>query len=199
MPPAPTGEVVIHAREKQTLAEERASQKCHMELRKEAPRQRQLERWFGELLATIDRLVDIYTKLVPQLIGDSEIQGGLRIMRSIAVRMRDRLSPIAEQYHEDNIWGQRRAHALADTLFPQDDELPGSYEALETLQGLHTYLSYIRAALTGMMPTSQALWDRECIYCIEACLVDLRRMEAWVLHQLKVRAPQSLLVPVPLS
>lgn len=167
-----------------------------MDLTKQPPRQRQLERWLGELVATLDRLVEIYTQLVPQLIGDSEIQYGLHIMRQIAVRMRDRMFPIAERYHEDKDWGQRRAHILADALFPQDDELPSSYEALETLQGLHTYLSYIRGSLTGMTPASQALWDRECVHCIEACMVDLKRMEAWVLNQMKVKAPQSLLVPV---
>lgn len=189
---------MIHAREKQASAEEHASRKHHADFTKQPRRQRQLERWLGELIATLGRLVEIFTQLVPQLIGDSEIQDGLRLMRRIAVRMRDRLFPIAERYHEDKDWGQRRAHVLADTLFPRDDELPGSYKALEALQGLHTYLSYIRGALTGMTPTSQALWDRECVDCVEESLSDLGKVEAWVLHQMKVRAPQTLLVPTPL-
>ncbi|USP72798.1 ATPase [Curvularia clavata] len=76
VPPVPAGEVVIHAREKQTSAEERSYQKRHVELDKEVPRQRQLERWLGEFVAAINRFVDIYTQLVPRLIHENEIQAG---------------------------------------------------------------------------------------------------------------------------
>lgn len=120
-------------------------------------------------------------------------------MVRIATRVRERIKPIAEKYHEDKDRGQRRADALADLLFQHDGSVDGTYEMLETMQGLHMYLAYIRGSLRGMYPASQALWDKDCIGAVTEATEDVAKMEEWCLQQMQFRSPQTLLVPLPLK
>lgn len=64
-------------------------------------------------------------------------------MVRIAGRNVECIKSMAKEYHEDRDRGQKRADALADLLFKHDDSVDGTYQMLETMQGLHIYLAYI--------------------------------------------------------
>jgi ferredoxin-nitrate reductase len=114
--------------------------------------------------------------------------------------MYERIQPMAARYEDDKDWGDRRAHMLARTLFFMDEpaeQMETSYLVLETLQSLHVFLSYIKGSLRGLKPAAQALWDKELIACVLESMGEVERMEEWALQQMQVKAPQSLIVPVP--
>jgi ferredoxin-nitrate reductase len=160
-------------------------------------RQRQLELWLGETYETTVQLLSIYETLIPSLIHDLEVEAGLRVLHRIADEMRAALEPAVQRYGENKQRGRHRAHVLRDALFPGEEETErGAYEVLETLQGLAVYLAHIRGSVTALQPAAQALWDEGFVEGVGTALKCLGRMESWVGHQVKVRSPQTLLVPV---
>jgi hypothetical protein len=159
-------------------------------------RQRHLELWLGETYETTVQLLSIYSTLIPRLIHDLEVEAGLRILHRIAEEMRSALEPHVQTYGENKQRGHHRAHILREALFPREDEPRSAYEVLETLQGLAVYLAHIRVSVTALMPAAQALWDEGFVAAVGVAQGCLGRMESWVLHQIKVRSPQTLLVPV---
>lgn len=197
--PSTDGEVKIHAREQQSAAIETASKKHTKAQGTKTTRERGLETWLGELDCAIDRLLDLFKGLIPKTDRDPDAQNGLRIMVRIAGRVAECIKPMAKKYSEDRNRGQKRADALADLIFQHDDSVDGTYEMLETMQGLHTYLAYIRGSLRGMYPASQALWDKDCISAVTEATEDVAKMEEWCLQQMQFRSPQTLLVPLPLK
>jgi ferredoxin-nitrate reductase len=215
--PSTDGEVKIHAKERQSEAEAKASKKAAnpMDIGRGEPRRRGMERWISEIEECKSQtriahtrsfntgstvLLEIIDRILSKTESYSDIQNGLRIIREIAARFRDRVKPLAEKYEDDQEWGQRRARTLVDTLFfTEKDKIEGSYLLLETLNGLQTYLSYIRGGLRGMWPAAQALWDQDLCDCVQEGFKDVAKMEEWCLQQLQIQAPQSLVVPVPVN
>ena len=106
------------------------------------------------------------------------------------------LQPYVQKYGENKQRGRHRAHVLRDALFPGDDCRRSPYEVLETLQGLAVYLAHIRGSVTALLPAAQALWDEGFVEAVATAQTCLGRMESWVAQQVKVRSPQTLLVPV---
>lgn len=199
LPTASNGEVTIHAREKQSAALATAAAKHTKPQGSQTTRSRGLETWLGELDCALDRLTSLFQSLLPKTDRDPDAQNGLRIMLRIATRVGERIKPIAQRYNEDRQSGQKRADALADLLFKHEEGVDGTYEMLETMQGLHMYLAYIRGSLRGMYPASQALWDRECVEAVTEAAEDVAKMEEWCLQQMQFRSPQTLLVPLPVK
>ncbi|KAK1979241.1 nitrate reductase [Colletotrichum cereale] len=158
-------------------------------------RKRYLETWLGETYESIKQLSDIYTNLLPDLINDLEIEGGVRVMRRITEEVRDRLSVEVDKFGEDVSLGSRKATVLREAIFPPIDTQRSPYEIMETLQGLHIYLSHIEGGLNALIPVSQACWDQEFFEAVQFGQTSVLRMQAWVNQHIKVRAPQSLLVP----
>lgn len=197
--PSTDGEVKIHAHEQQSAAIKTAEKKHTKAQGSQTARERGLENWLGELDCAIVRLIDIYNSLIPKCDRDPDAQNGLRIMVRIGTRVSDRMRPMAKKYHEDKHRGQKRADALADLLFKHDASVDATYEMLETMQGLHMYLAYIRGSLRGMYPASQALWDKDFISAVTDAAEDVTKMEEWCLQQIQFRSPQTLLVPLPLK
>lgn len=197
--PSTDGEVKIHAREKQSDALATAAAKHTKAQGTQTTRERGLETWLGELDCAIDRLIDLMKGLLPKTDRDPDAQNGLRIMVRIAERVAASIKPIAQKYHENRQFGQKRADALADLLFKHEEGVDGTYEMLETMQGLHTYLAYMRGSLRGMYPASQALWDKDCVQAVTEASSDVAKMEEWCLQQMQFRSPQTLLVPLPLK
>jgi ferredoxin-nitrate reductase len=199
--PSADGEVKIHAREQQSAAVERATQKPNsMDIGSDQPRRRGLERWLGELEQCSLLLIKIYDDIISKANRDPDIQNGLRVLQRIANIMCERIKPMAEKYSDDKDWGERRAHVFAKTLFfgeEHNGQMDHSYLVLETLQSLHVFLSYMKGSLRGMRPAAQALWDKDLIECVEVSTEDVRRMEEWALQQMQIKAPQTLVVPVP--
>ncbi|KAK2017120.1 ADC-like protein [Colletotrichum eremochloae] len=133
-------------------------------------RKRHLETWLGETYESIKKLSDIYTNLLPDLIKDLQIEGDIQ-------------------------QGSRKAKALRETIFPPMNTQRSPYEIIETLQSLHIYLSHIDGGLNALIPVSQACWDQEFFEAVQFGQTGMLRMQAWVNQQIKVRAPQCLLVP----
>jgi anaerobic selenocysteine-containing dehydrogenase len=198
--PSTDGEVKIHAKEQQSAAQAKAEKKAEpMDIGKVGPRRRGIERWIGELEQCSIYLLEIFDQILEKTKAYSDIQNGLDAIYHIAVRFKDRLKPLADKYEDDKDWGTRRAHKLAHTLFFNEEDIQGSYLMLETLQGLHVYLSYMRGGLRGLWPAAQALWDKDLCDCVQEGFEDVGKMEEWCLQQLQVRAPQALVVPVPVD
>ncbi|KAK1579680.1 uncharacterized protein LY79DRAFT_693683 [Colletotrichum navitas] len=188
----------IKLREKPYLPEPQsaAEQSCStngvdfMAMNDSLKRKRQLETWLGETYESIKQLFDIYTNLLPNLISDLEIEGGFRVMRRITEEVNDRLSVEVDKFGEDVRQGSREAMVLREAIFPPINTQKSPYEIMETLQGLHIYLSF-----NALIPVSQACWDKELLEAVQFGQTSTIRMQAWVNQQVKVRAPQSLLVP----
>ncbi|SPQ25718.1 ce7303bf-9278-48e3-8345-00a1e71a899c [Thermothielavioides terrestris] len=173
-----------------------------------AGRERQLEHWLGETYETAAQLEQIYTTLLPSLIDDLEVEAGLRVLRRIGEDMRAALAPHARRHGydvEDRLRSgssrRRAAQALRDALFPPDRESETTarrspLEVLRALQALAVYLAHIEVGLTALLPAAQALWDEAFVEAVIKAQGCLDRMQGWVRHQVKVRSPQTLVVPV---
>ncbi|TID07278.1 Nitrate reductase [Colletotrichum higginsianum] len=162
-------------------------------------RKRHLESWLGETYEGIKQLSEIYTDLLPDLIHDVEIEGGIRVMRRIAEDVERKLGGQVDKFGEDVRRGSRKAATLREALFPavgDDAAHRGPYEVMEALQGLHIYLSHIEGGLNALIPVSQACWDAEFFDAVKFGQESMHRMQSWANQQIKVRAPQTLLVPM---
>ena len=109
--------------------------------------------------------------------------------------MRSSLEREVAKLGEDRPRGQRRAHVLREALFPPRDAPHTPFTVLETLQGLWVYLANIQGGVAALVPVSQALWDAQFQDAVAEAQETLGRMQAWVSQQMKVRSPQTLLVP----
>jgi ferredoxin-nitrate reductase len=199
--PSTDGEVKIHAKEQQTAAVQAAAEKPEtMDIVSGQSRRRGLERWLGELEQCSLLLLDIFKDIISKADRDPDVQNGLRVLLRIADIMYNRIKAMADKYKDDKNWGERRAHFLAKSLFFNEEnkgQMDQSYLVLETLLSLNMFLNYIKGSLRGMRPAAQALWDQELIDCVQTSTDDVSRMEEWALQQMQIKAPQSLVVPVP--
>ncbi|KAL0934813.1 periplasmic nitrate [Colletotrichum truncatum] len=158
-------------------------------------RKRLLETWLGETFESIKQLSEIYSTLLPDLCHDLEIEGGVLVLQRIAKRVETVLGEQVDKLGEDVCAGSKKAESLRSSLFPPVDTRRSPYEIMETLQGLHIYLSHIEGGLTALLPVSQATWDEEFYKAVQFAQAGMHRMQSWVAQQMQVRAPQTLLVP----
>lgn len=158
-------------------------------------RVRWLEMWLGATHESLEMLRQIYDKLIPQLVHDLEIQAGLGVMRRITADIIAKLEPIVHRYHESRIYGRGVCERLRKALFPMEDNKDNSYETLIVLQSLEMFLTYIDGHLTALSPASQALWDQEFVDAVSFAAQHIQRQKAWVTTHIKVKSPQTLLVP----
>lgn len=185
--------------EQQSAAVERASRKDAASTVSQndlTQRQRQMELWLGETYETTVQLLQIYGELIPKLIHDQEVEAGVRVLHNIAERMRARLEPHVQRLGENKQRGYHRAHVLREALFPPENSPQSTYEVLETLQGLAVYLAHIASSLAALQPVALAMWDKEFSEAVEYGQQCLHRMRAWTKQQIRVRSPQTLLVPI---
>ena len=83
-------------------------------------------------------------------------------------------------------------------MFPKGATRNDPCEALSALQSLQLFVSYVEGHLVALSPASQALWDDGFIRAVDFCTKQLNRQKAWIMQQIKVRGPQTLLVPIAL-
>ena len=192
-----SGNVLIHAKEQQTPAirkVERQKADAHA-VADASPRERHLEFHMGATYESINVLVEICDRLVPQLTHDLEITAGVKNLRRITERVRAAMAPQVGKYGENREFGRGVSVALRDALFPVSGKGAGAYEALVTLQGLYMYLSHLESHFTALTPASQALWDKDFADAVAFAQTQIGRQQAWVNVQIKTRSPQTLLVP----
>ncbi|KAL4964214.1 molybdopterin oxidoreductase family protein [Aspergillus stella-maris] len=158
---------------------------------------RWLEMWLGATHEALLMLRDIYSNIIPRLVHDMEIQAGLETLKQITHDSISKLDPIVERYHESRKYGRRVCERLRKALFPMEDnpECSNAYETLIVLQSLQMFLGYIEGHLTALTPASQALWDKEFSEAVTFAQDNIGRQKAWASQHVKVKSPQTLLVP----
>lgn len=157
---------------------------------------RRLELWLGATHQALEVLNNVYMDLIPRLVHDLEVYSGLEVMRRITLDILRKLNPVISRYHESRQYGRKVATSLKDSLFPVVEEGSDAYEALVALQALDVFLTYIEGHLTALSPASQALWDLEFVEAVKFSQQGIQRQKAWVTQHIKVKSPQTLLVPV---
>ncbi|EEP79995.1 conserved hypothetical protein [Uncinocarpus reesii 1704] len=192
------GVVKIHARENHTSTVRHAEDvKREAVGRKPASGNvRRLELWLGATHDTLEGLATIYNDLIPKLVHDMEIHAGLRVMNRITHDMLDALTPHMDKYHESHQYGHPAARHLRETTFADWSESLDPLEALNALVHLRMYMSYIEGHLIALGPASQAIWDKPFNEAVLFAQKELGRQQAWVAQHIKVKSPQTLLVPM---
>lgn len=160
------------------------------------PRVRRLELWLGATIEALDMLVDVYDHLVPRLIHDFDVHSGLLVMHRITTDIIKQLKPQVDKYHESQQFGRSVAQRLRDTIFPSEIRHGDPYEALAALQSLQLFLTYIDDHLVALLPASEAIWDTEFVEAVMFAQASIARQKAWAAQHIKVKSPQTLLVPL---
>ena len=192
-----SGNVVIHAKEQQTPAIHKVEQQkpnAH-DIDDNSPRERHLEFHMGATYESINVLLEICDRLLPQLTHDLEISAGVKRLRAMTEKVREVMEPEVVKYGENKEFGQGVSTALRDAVFPKAGRGAGAYESLIALQGLYMYLSHLESHLTALTPASQALWDKDFVEAVAFAQTQIGRQQTWVNLQIKTRSPQTLLVP----
>ncbi|KAK2738987.1 hypothetical protein FQN55_009643 [Onygenales sp. PD_40] len=202
-----------HAKEEQTAAIKRVEARKGGPEAKPSPvetpkqeRVRRLELWMGATHESLEMLLEIYDHLIPRLVHDLEVQAGLEAMHSIATEILQTFQPMVDKYHESRQYGRAVALRLRGAIFPRVDEREPAalsdggrhdpYEALAALQGLDVFLTYIEGHLTALTPASMALWDGDFVNAVAFAQEGIQRQKAWATQHVRVKAPQTLLVPM---
>lgn len=158
-------------------------------------RVRRLELWMGATYESVEILLDIYNRLIPKLVHDLEVQAGLEVMKRITTEILDKFTPLMDKYHGSLQYGRKVAERLRTALFTDAENSSDLYEALAALQSLQLFMTYIEGHLIALSPSSQALWDSEFIGAVDFAQSSMARQLSWVRQHIKVKAPQTLLVP----
>jgi ferredoxin-nitrate reductase len=202
-----SGEVKIHVKTGQisALAKVKEAKPDAAKFNTEdSPPIRHLEFFIAATAEGIKVLIEIYDKLLERFEGDGECKGGIRTLREIAVSMERKWTPIAEKYpipnrlphqEDSNHPSESVSGHLRDSLFSHALNGTSPYEILVALQGLWMYLAHLESHFVALTPTAGALWSGAVTSAVEFGVVQVGRMKAWVGQQVKVRAPQTLLVP----
>ena len=103
------------------------------------------------------------------------------------------------KYRAKGEFGHEISATLKDKLFPADEVggFSGSeaYDTLVALEGFYVFIGHVDAHLITLTPTVQATWDKAFMSAVEFGSTQIERMQAWTKQQLRVRGPQTLLVP----
>ncbi|KAL9945387.1 hypothetical protein ACHAO5_004972, partial [Verticillium nonalfalfae] len=172
----------MNVSEPQSVAEVEASNKSAPTSMtdEESMRKRQTEEWLGEAYESIKPLSEIYGYLIPDsdLVHDTEIEAGLRVLRRVAECMRRRFETYILELGEDSQRGSKKAKKLRDALLTSRDPQRSPHEVMDTLQALHVWLAHIDGGLTALVPVSQAMWYQGFYDAVVKGKRSLSRMQA---------------------
>lgn len=189
------GEVKIHEQQSVSVSFVEKEKANAVDVADKTKHERHLPYWLGSTFESIEVLIDIYKRVLPQLMTDKELHASIETLRGIAEAMVYQLKPYVEKYGENKKYGRKVSEALKDVLFPERDASLGSYETLATLQALKMWYAHIDGHLLALQPTSKASWDKGFIDAVAYCQHQIGRLTAWADEHLKVKSPQTLLVP----
>lgn len=181
----------VETRKRQTTVSEQAQNS-----QSGPPRVRRLELWLGATLEALDMLVGVYDHLLPRLIHDFDVHSGLLVMHRITTEIIQKFKRVIDRYHESQQYGRSVAQRLRDAIFPREIRHGDPYEALAALQSLQLFLTYIEDHLVALLPASQAIWDTEFVEAVTFAQGGIGRQKAWAAQHIKVKSPQTLLVPM---
>lgn len=191
------GNVKIHAREVHTAAirsVEKNKANAH-DLTQEKDRKRYLESWLVTTHEAVIALLDLYDKRLPSLISDLGILVGLKKLSMLTRRIEQRLESYMHKFEVAVPQRLNISISLCDALFFAPKEGPAAYQTLMLLQSLEVYLSHLSGLLTVLLSASAAMWDDQFIAAVKFSNTQVQRQSSWVKHELKVKSPQTLVVP----
>jgi hypothetical protein len=135
-----------------------------------------------QLLANeIVSLINLYSQL-RQDESNYEMREGMLVCQDITRGIQSTLQPIFSRYNVNHQDDQNR-----------HDVPEGG--VLANLQYIYITLSKIETLFIIFTPTAGALWDQEFVEAITFSTTQLDRQVAWSKYMLKVKAPQTLIVP----
>jgi hypothetical protein len=189
--------IVIHAQEKQSasMLKVASSKPTATDPQATPERERHLEYWIGAAYEATLIFESICDKLRSRLGSDHEIESGMGILKRLGKTVDERMKPIIERYGENKEFGVNVSMHMNKALF--DHQLSGTstYEVLVAMQSLYMYIAHMESHFTALVPASQAMWDKEFVEAVKFSHAQIGRMQAWVNQQIKVRSPQTLIVP----
>ncbi len=105
--------------------------------------------------------------------------------------LHDKFSAFAEKYGEQPA---KEPETLRQALFPA--ARPGEFGELRDLQSLDMLASAVHGANTALFQAAQRLRDRAMLDLTMTAEERIRRIQAWILNQVKHRSVHSLLTPM---
>lgn len=185
----------VFCRSQRAEALPRAEEKQNAEdVADKSERKRYLGIWLGETIESMKMLEEVFQKVKEGFSSDFELVAGLNVLSSIAQHAHDALAPIGEKYKASTSAVESTSSFLRDSISSICQESKG-FAKLLALHRLSLFLGNIEGEVTALLPTSQALWDANFHQAINQVTEDIGRIKAWVLHMVKVRSPQTLIVP----
>ena len=157
-------------------------------------------------------LLEVYERLMEEHAKEVEVRQGLRVLKGLAAKVQQLMDPLVTRYRgerdgegegEGEIRRRRgreeqRGRALVAALLPEGRQagVSAPYALLRDLQAVWTLASAQVVLLSGLGPTSAALQDEGMGEVVRDCLHEMQRQAAWAQAKVKVKAPQTLIVPV---
>ena len=168
-----------------------------------------------------EQLMAVYDRLREEHAGEVEVRMGLRVLAGLARQVKELMEPFVGKYAggvggeggeeeekeaEEEVrrrrgWEEERGRALVAAVLPEEGRLrkagvSPSYALLRDLQAVWTLTSALAVVLTGLVPTAAALKDADMAAAVKTAQHHLHRQTAWAEAKVKVKAPQTLIVPV---
>jgi hypothetical protein len=81
-------------------------------------------------------------------------------------------------------------------LFPQQENRGDSpFDVMNDLQAHYTYMAHMESIIVALYPAAQALHDKDFVDAATFILRQVERQSAWSKAKIKVKGPQTLIVP----
>lgn len=121
---------------------------------------------------------------------EAEIRDGCKALAQWSRAHIEALQPLIERYGQDN---SADADRLSSSLF--HGARVGGMGLLRDLQDLSALATHVRLGWTTLLQASKRLHDKQLEQLSEKCGLETDRQIAWACTQLKVAAPQAVVVP----
>ncbi|BDD63130.1 hypothetical protein MPDQ_002356 [Monascus purpureus] len=203
-----TGQVKIHARERQSDAMHRvenSKREAHSvpnEIKDTHQRTCRLETW---LAFTVQAATDLFEICKQEfdcssLVSDKDIYQGFRVLSHIAMTIHDLIQPFAKKYGVREMPRESISRRLRATLFPYN---LSTYEAMNeradvliVLRRLYVPGCHVEMQLVGLQAASEAMGDEEFRDAVLEAQKSIRRILEWMRYVMSIKVPQLLLVPI---
>ncbi|HEY8504790.1 MAG TPA: molybdopterin dinucleotide binding domain-containing protein, partial [Gemmataceae bacterium] len=145
----------------------------------------------GQFRSGLDQFAHAFRSLKGVHFEEPELAGCFETFARWCDELRARIAPYGERYGEHPA---REPELLRQALFPT--ARPGEFGVLRDLQSLQVLAAAVHGANTVLSQAARGLRDRGMLDENLHAEEQIRRVQAWLLNQLKHRAVHSLIVPM---
>jgi len=142
------------------------------------------------LSASLDELGVACRDLTAVHADEAELVSGFTTLARLADQALDRLRPFVEKYPAP---APAEPRALRKAVLP--NSRPGSFGALQDLQGVTLLAASAYGGNTGVSQAAQGMRDSELMAACGFADEQIRRTQAWLHTQILHRAAHTLCVP----